>query len=232
MNCLRILVASYNSRLRRSFQKNQNRHRNGRPWGHRQNMASRVTRLVQPAIAASAASAGGRRRIRAISMDVTGTMVQFNGKIEVSSCSGWNRLGCVYAVCYCSQITNNLQIFRFLLSHRTIMARPQNGAALICPPPKWSPFPPHSIRRTRKQARNFHVLATLPCRPKVVEGVRHPMPGAERCQDDSRSGGEGLSASLQHLWIACDVQCLSGRPAIPQLGTSTGNHLRRCIECR
>eukprot|EP00561_Arcocellulus_cornucervis_P007771 CAMPEP_0185817528 /NCGR_PEP_ID=MMETSP1322-20130828/19234_1 /TAXON_ID=265543 /ORGANISM="Minutocellus polymorphus, Strain RCC2270" /LENGTH=251 /DNA_ID=CAMNT_0028514577 /DNA_START=66 /DNA_END=818 /DNA_ORIENTATION=+ len=45
-------------------------------------MASRVTRLVQPAITASAASAGGRRRIRAISMDVTGTMVQFNGKIE------------------------------------------------------------------------------------------------------------------------------------------------------
>ena len=183
MNCLRILVAFLRSHSKKicylrltvlveapKLQKVSLK------------MASRVTRLVQPAIAASAASAGGRRRIRAISMDVTGTMVQFNGKIEVSSCSGWNRLdlaafmpylrvvGTIVCYMYCSQITNNLQIFRFLLSYRAIMARPQNGAALICPPPKWSPFPPHSIRRTRKQARNFHVLATLPCRPNSGGG--------------------------------------------------------------
>ena len=78
---------------------------------------------------------------------------------------------CVYAACAIAHLlTKQSQIFRFLLSHRTIMARPQNGAALICPPPKWSPFPPHSIRRTRKQARNFHVLATLPCRPNSGGG--------------------------------------------------------------
>ena len=193
-------------------------------------MASRVTRLVQPAIAASAASAGGRRRIRAISMDVTGTMVQFNGKIEVSSCSGWNRLGCVYAVCYCSQ--NNLKSFDFfsrigplwpgrkMVRRCSVLLRSGVHSLLIR----------SGVQGNKREIsmfwQLFHVGQT------VVEGVRHPMPGAERCQDDSRSGGEGLSASLQHLWIACDVQCLSGRPAIPQLGTSTGNHLRRCIECR
>ena len=196
-------------------------------------MASRVTRLVQPAITASAASAGGRRRIRAISMDVTGTMVQFNGKIEVSSCSGWNRLAAFMPrvlLLTCSQ--NNLKSFDFF--SRIGPLWPGRKMVRRCSVLLRSGV--HSLLiRSGVQGNKFQIpllWQLVHVGQTVVEGVRHPMPGAERCQDDSRSGGESLSASLQHLWIACDVQCLSGRPAIPQLGTSTGNHLRRCIECR